>query len=170
MGTRKITGLVRSRTLTLDPGVSTGWAVFSPQGDLEAAGLIKFEGSFPKSTNAFPSLKDVKKIVIEKPRIYDRKQWKGDPNDLISVALIGGFCAGVGFRDMCINTRGEREIKYVYPQTWKGGRPKNVDNKYTLSLLGKDEQLILNRLGLAKDKLHNVIDAVGIGLWAVGRR
>ena len=161
----------RGRLLAFDPGTNTGWAAFSTSGRLKAAGLIEFEDCYPRCMiHDFPNLEGVKNVIIEKPRIYDRKLWKGDPNDLISVALIGGFCAGVEFRDMYTTIGGYREIEYIYPQDWKGGRPKDVDNKYTLTLLDHEETIILSKLKLPKTKLHNVIDAVGIGLWGVGRR
>lgn len=109
--------------------------------------------------------KDVNKLVygaeavIEVPQIYPQRVWKGDPNDLIDVALTAGR----------VSTAFPR-FEFVRPHAWKGNRPKNIDNSYTLTLLTPDELNILNYCHVIKSKKHNVIDAIGIGLWKLGRR
>ena len=83
--------------ISIDPGNNSGVAIFVKR---ELAGVALLEG------NAFRQFEDLTKILntfsstfssffkayIEIPRIYPQKDWKGDPNDLIKVALLaGGF-------------------------------------------------------------------------------
>lgn len=134
-----------------------GWAVFD-QKVLIRAGLIVNKDIIESAVLLYQSYKP-KLLVVEKPKIYPIEKWKGDPNDLIDVAITAGVVIGV-FKDS--------KIDLVLPHTWKGQRPKDVDNQYTLSLLTKIEQ---GKIGhYPKTKMHNVIDAIGLGLWKIGRR
>jgi hypothetical protein len=101
-------------------------------------------------------------VVIEVPQVYQQRLQKGDPNDLIDVAVIAGIAAGAAAPFA--------EPQLVRPHKWKHNRPKAFDNAYTLSLLSAEEKLVVDSCGAPKSKLHNVIDAVGIGLWRLGRR
>lgn len=101
----------------------------------------------------------IDEVVIEVPQIYMQRKWKGDPNDLIDVAVTAGRVAGQF-----------SQVEFVRPRIWKGNRPKDIDNNYTLSQLISKELTILNICGVQKSKRHNVVDAIGIGLWKLGRR
>lgn len=63
-----------------------------------------------------------------------------------------------------------QNVTRIKPSQWKGQRPKDVDNPYTLSLLTPEEREVVNRCGVPPSLLNNVLDAVGLGLWHVGRR
>jgi hypothetical protein len=150
------------RLIAIDPGkAGLGWAAFEG-GRLIETGLIA-NGSL---SEAFRVLKEVclkhrpGDAVIEIPQVYQQRLQKGDPNDLITVAVIAGIAAAA-FLPYGI------EPQLVRPHKWKGSRPKAVDNQYTLSLLDEDEK---SKLVKVSGKQHNVLDAVGIGLWRVGRR
>lgn len=151
------------RLIAVDPGKHTGIAVFEENRlsniflitndslELYTQDLVRICAGWPSD-----------RAIIEMPKIYDRKQWKGDPNDLMKVA----FLAGIIHRSLL----GTKEIKWVPPSDWKGQRPKDVDNKYTRTLLTPDELKIIDDSKITKSKMHNVLDAVGIGLWKLGRR
>ncbi len=100
--------------------------------------------------------------VIEKPQIYRQRMWKGDPNDNVDVAIAAGVAAATLSR--C------GPVSFAAPRAWKGQREKRIDNAYTLRLLGPDEAEVLAGHKVRGSKLHNVVDAVGIGLWKLGRR
>lgn len=100
--------------------------------------------------------------IIEVPQVYRQRKQKGDPNDLIDVAVVAGV-AGAVAAPWC-------EPLFIKPHIWKGSRPKDVDNEYTLKCLNDIERAIVDRAGLGKTKGHNAIDAIGIGLWALERR
>jgi hypothetical protein len=147
--------------LAIDPGKATGWAYFDKE-TLVSCGVLKFN-PHPEYFS-FMEYRRFSKIIIEKPKIYPVRQWKGDPNDLISVALIAGWVAG--FLDEVSSN-----IEYVTPQAWKGNRPKEVDHRHTMSLLSTEEKEVIKRTkGVLKSQKHNMIDAIGIGLWYLRRK
>jgi hypothetical protein len=150
--------------VTIDPGMSTGVAEFQNEVLLNV-GLIKFECCRQYTKDLF-RLMDVAKperVVIEIPKIYPFKNQKGDQNDLIKLAVQAGICIAAA-SPFC-------HVEEVHPQEWKGQRPKEVDNKHTLSLLYDPVELdVFNSLQISKNLRHNVLDAIGIGLWVLKRR
>jgi hypothetical protein len=145
--------------LAIDPGKATGWAYFKDD-RLWACGVLKFD----PMTDITEELDfGPEQVVIEKPRIYDPRQWKGDPNDLIEVAIIAGYVGGAVY---C-----SKFPKWITPQEWKGNRPKEVDHRHTMSLLSTEEKEVIKETkGVLKSQKHNMIDAIGIGLWYLRRR
>lgn len=149
--------------LAIDPGNGTGVAIFKAL-KLIQAGMVTFTDYMGYSKQLFTLIKKVRPsiIVVEKPQIYQPRFWKGDPNDVLSVAIKVGIVIAVASHESC-------RVEEVLPHKWKGTRPKTVDNAHTLSLLSEEETRVLNRVILSKSKLHNVIDAIGIGLWYLKR-
>lgn len=143
------------RLLAIDPGESDGWAVFQ-NGRLAACGRHVRERDF----------EGVDLVVIEKPQIYVLGKSKADPNDLISLAIKVGRLA----------ERVERitgtDADLVRPQEWKGSVPKEIHNRRVIDALSADEACIAaDALKLVPEKQrHNVIDACGLGLWAVKQK
>ena len=91
-------------------------------------------------------------IVIEQPRNY-----RG------SSATDSGVKA---LKDTIIRLNIEYPLckkTYFYPDQWKGSVPKPIHNKRTLDALSIKEKTLFDTTD------HNVIDAVGIGLFALGR-
>jgi nitrogen regulatory protein PII-like uncharacterized protein len=144
--------------LAVDPGTKAlGWAVMdSINKRCTACGfattgawrLVDWDGEY-----------DLDAAVIEVPQVYPQRSWKGDANDLIDVALAAGAVAGSLGCD----------VRYVRPREWKGTAPKEVHQRRILTLLDMSERAILDGCGAPKSKLHNVVDAVGLGLWSAGR-
>lgn len=93
--------------------------------------------------------------VVEKPQVYRKSP--GDRNDLIDLAVAAGMLGG-RFKNR----------KYVLPREWKGNVPKEIMNDRVLTKLTEDEK---SKIEYPKRKSlsHNVLDAVGIGLWALKR-
>jgi hypothetical protein len=98
-------------------------------------------------------------LVIEWPQIYVRARSKGDPNDLL---LVAGVAAGVvaSVRAGC--------VFMPKPADWKGQVPKEIHNARAMKRLSPAEAALVAPAGPAS-KLNNAIDAVGLGLWALGR-
>jgi hypothetical protein len=135
--------------LTIDPGTTaTGIAIFTALGELCRAWLVPDPYCMAQRVSS-------DEMLIEIPRAYGAGS-PVDPNDLIKLALLGGYLAG-------INNSARRW--YIHPQDWKGQVPKKIDNERTLRQLKDNERHILG-----ERPNHNVVDAVGIGLWALGRR
>jgi hypothetical protein len=140
--------------LAIDPGQATGWALLNFEGRLLHCGLNTPPDALPAAS----------RVVVERPRIYPGGRTK-NPNDVLSVALNAGEWAGR------YQARGFA-TEYVEPSKWKGGSvPKEISHPRIFAKLLPSEQLVLSDAGkgIAPSKRHNIIDAVGIGLWAAGR-
>ncbi len=104
-------------------------------------------------------------VIYERPQIYTMSKSKGDPNDLIALAAIGAAVVS----HYC--TRGGRpDILTPTPAEWCGQIPKATKGSAKESPRAKR---ILSRLSPEELKLvpnqHDSIDAVGLGLFALGR-
>jgi len=152
------------RIVAVDPGAhSIAWAAFEETRlrgcDFDEAGdRQELAGKIHQRMSRL--LRDGFQAVIELPQIYDQRRWRGDPNDLVMVAVTVGMVAQV------MNGRAE----LVHPHDWKGSRSKEIDHPVTLGLLDETELHILESVKVLKSKHHNILDAIGIGLWKVGRR
>lgn len=149
--------------VAIDPGKRLfGWAAFEG-GRLNRCGLVKGKG-FQEMMGAFDvaavAMSVPTQIVVEIPQVYQQRLHKGDPNDLIDVALIAGAAAA---RFRC-------ETIFIRPRKWKGSRPKGVCNKLTLKTLDREELEAYQSIAILASLRHNVLDAIGIGLWRLGRR
>lgn len=131
--------------ISIDPGIHTGIACWY-NGRLLYAGTL------------FPPTAFYKECVIEIPKIYPKAQQKGDQQDLITLAFQAGKLA---------QATGAPTVHPVLPQTWKGQLPKDVCWLRCQALLTSEELSLIPKL--APSILHNVQDAIGIGLWKLGR-
>lgn len=136
--------------LAIDPGADTGWAYFEKK-KLTKCGL------------GAPPVVGVTEVLIEKPTLYPRS--KARSSDVITLAVRAGECGGA-YGSLGV------AVEYVEPRTWKGQVPKDVHHARIWATLAQDERLVVDRAvsGLAPSKRHNVLDAVGLGLYGVGRR
>ncbi len=99
-------------------------------------------------------------LVIELPQVYQHGRSKGDPNDLIRVAFYAGAVAGaLGYFGGLLTGK----LLTPTPGDWKGQVPKAIHHERIRRVLSTKE------LGLVSRVDHNVMDAVGLGLWALGR-
>ena len=97
-------------------------------------------------------------LALEYPRVYPARSQKGDQNDLLPLA--GVVCA------LAACYPSARVIRY-FPREWKG----TVDADVMLTRI-ESKLTPVERTRLAPcpgDLRHNMIDAVGIGMRAVGR-
>jgi Holliday junction resolvasome RuvABC endonuclease subunit len=96
-------------------------------------------------------------LVLEQPRIYPGVR-REDPNDLIQLAGVLGAIAA--------HWESVPTIVAYYPAAWKGQVPKKVMTNRILKHLATGE---LSRLVSVGAKDHNTIDAIGLGLFHLGR-
>lgn len=147
--------------IAVDPGKhATGWAVFDSSKKLVMCALT---GLDELRTMFIESRGSCSEVFVEKPQVYPHQKLKGNPNDLIDVALAAGCIAEMARANGCV-------VQFVLPRRWKGQRPKDVDNQVTFEHMLPHERVLLSRCGVTKNKRHNVLDAIGIGLWKLGRR
>jgi hypothetical protein len=135
-----------SYDLAIDPGACTGWALFGGAGGFVACGI----GEPPFDTA-------IRRVVIELPQVYPNHPVP--PNDLITLAFLAGRYVGT-------SASAGADAATVFPHEWKGNLPKDVCAARVLARLTPDECAIVDRLKVPKGKLHNVMDAIGIGLFA----
>lgn len=151
--TKGFEGRVRV-VLAIDPGADQGWAIFE-NGTLTACGLGE-----PPLTSA-PS-----RIVLERPMIYPHGRQRARPRDVITLALRAGEAGGHYGRAFGVAP------EYFEPDEWKGGPvSKQAHHPRIWKRLSDAEGRVVSvsagRLALGKQ--HNVLDAIGIGLFALGR-
>lgn len=144
--------------VTIDPGLNPGWSIWAAY-ELVACGL-----GDPRShrrhvvTSANPDADTIGDAWIEAQKIYPRS--KVDPNDIVTLARDAGRWAGR--YDAC-----GVDVQFVEPVVWKGQVPKETHHARIWAALTADEQEVvsLSLKGVAPKKRHNVLDAIGIGLW-----
>lgn len=165
-----------SSAITVDPGVNgcgvAIWdhgklrqAIYLPAVDavqkpFAAVLAVRLHLLWPKATYA---------VVVERPQVYALGKSKGDPNDLIQVALVAG---GVGalLGHVC-----NAAVFFVTPAEWKGQLPKpaSVKQPYIVAERARErltpEERACVELPKAGKLQWDVWDAVGIGLHHLGR-
>ena len=141
--------------LAVDPGVkATGLAWFEGKElvHVELVRAASLNEMLREGRRVAESRGKIERIILEKPQVYGTRHQKGDPNDLISVALIAGSIATVG-----------KHIVFVRPRQWKGNVPKHITEVRVRDRLSPKELELLNKIK-PKYLAHNAIDAVGIGV------
>lgn len=119
--------------------------------------------------------KGIDGVIIERPQIYTHTQGRKDPNDLIPLAAVGGALAYAYPFDH----------RWVLPHTWKGSidadlmtvriRERLTPDEFAAVELPKNtcpdcvRRLPKSTCTKSSCLAHNVFDAVGIGLWSLGR-
>ncbi len=99
-------------------------------------------------------------LVFERVQIYRAGRGKGDPNDLVPLAIISGAVAGI---------LGCRVVSPT-PREWTGGISKCEDGDPWASPRGGRVRRRLSDAELAAvTPSHDAVDAVGLGLWRLGR-
>ena len=148
--------------ISLDPGVKkAGVAVFHDKKLTEAwlAHGKNWQDTAQNVKSHFIACYSAE-LVMEKPQVYVQSKLKGDPDDLIGLALMAGCVAGM-------LSAGVKSVYLYFPRQWKGQVPKNIMTARTKEKLSDEER---SRVDLpAKYLQHNVWDAVGIGLYHLKR-
>ncbi|MCL2724841.1 MAG: hypothetical protein FWD69_10440 [Polyangiaceae bacterium] len=145
--------------LTIDPGANSGWAVFD-EGRLADCGMVCSPRTEPLP---LPTMLRFERVVIEHPMIYPHGRTR-NPNDVLKVAIIAGEWAG-------FYCHSGAEVSYVMPRAWKGTVDPDVCNARAHAALDAGERAIYDEAvkGIAEGKRHNVLDAIGIGLFMLKR-
>lgn len=139
----------------VDPGLSTGVAQFLDDGSLFWCGAF-VASDLKKAIGLARETADGQvKTVVERPVIYDLKNQKGDPNDLIKVALIAGAW---------------RPHEVVKPWEWKGQVPKEVMHRRMLDVLTAPDRRMRDVCKSKSKKTQaDIDDAICMGLVYFGR-
>ena len=139
--------------IAIDPGAISGWALFREGSLIFAAYVDQITlSNFP------PTVPVPGRVIIERPVIYPFGMGNADPDDLIKLAILVGELRGFYIRLLYA-------VELVKPRTWKGTVPKKIHNARVLAKLTPEELALLPKRPRAKDYDHNMVDAIGLGLW-----
>lgn len=97
--------------------------------------------------------------AVERPKQYDGPVSKARRDDISELSAVAGAVA------LVLGSMGA-EVHSPYPVQWKGQLPKDVGIRRIQAKLTPSEVERIERAGALT---HNVLDAVGIGLWMVHR-
>jgi hypothetical protein len=148
-------------TVGIDPGKNLGVALFKN-------GQLKTVNVFDEKTFIVWLLSDSGDrsvhCIVEMPQVYRAAHSKGDPNHLMPLAK---QCGMVQLRAAMIGA----VYQEAYPREWKGQLTKAACHARIKTRLTSDELLVAewNTRNMTKDEVHNAWDAIGIGLWGLGR-
>lgn len=159
--------------ISIDPGLrGTGMAIFE-HSRLYTAWYSKNPNKKDRGPQAWCALADrierewiarvpkrvcrIDAFVAETPQVYRGRKTR-NPADLLEVAgVVGAVAYGV---------HATKRTRFL-PREWKGQVPKETHNRRILAKLHKDE--VENIETCPESLRHNVVDAVGIGLFYLGR-
>ena len=155
--------------LAIDPGLRGSGVAYFEDGHLVRAGYVKSPEKVRTGAPAWFAMSDAIDawaptnpglIVIEQQRLRPGKE-KGNPQNMMELQGVVGTVLGYYHR----NTITEA----WYPEQWKGSVKKEVMTARILHRLTLEEFQILDAVKCAESLKHNVIDAIGIGLFHLGR-
>lgn len=107
------------------------------------------------------------RVVIEWPRVYLPGKSRGDNNDLLVVTAVAGALSA-----LAAHVIPHCSVESVLPDEWRYGQAKkNVMRGRIVERLDEDERRILGEVlqKIPPSMQNHVEDAVGIGLYALGR-
>ncbi len=137
---------------TIDSGANAGGSLWY-SGELVACRLVREREIRDWQIQAV----SVTHAVVEIPIVRRNQGSKVDPNGLIKLGVSAG---------RLIPTY-TLEVKYLYPNQWKGTLPDEILYDRIRSALTEKEKALLPKL--AAGLIHNVLDSIGIGLHELGR-
>lgn len=152
-----------THVLAIDPGLrATGYAYFR-KAHLVRAGIKQC--ALPERADIAAVIgrelaldflnQPLDALIVEVPQVYQPRLLKGDPNDLVSVALVAG----------CALQLPARVRRAVSPHQWKGNVHKRIHHRRLLTSLTPLELGLLEAMDVPTSLQHNVLDAVGLGKW-----
>lgn len=94
-------------------------------------------------------------LVLEGQKVYQGGKQKGDPADLLELAGVCGYLASYF-----------PVVVRVFPHEWKGQMTKATTEGRVYDRLDETERGAIEVHGA---KTHNVLDAIGLGLFYCGR-
>lgn len=149
------------RALYVDPGKTyLGAALFCDR-VLESAALLRGQKEDVSCVSVAQAVQEwlrgrkVDRVICERPSFWRQGGGRGNSNDILDLMATDGAVFALIPASMRL---------WAPVATWKGQVPKDVMCRRILTKLSVSERALL---GLTPD--HNVVDAVGIGLWDLKR-
>lgn len=168
-----------TEVLAVDPGLRYPAAALFRDGRLVCASRVKLPGKWAAIADPAERVRLIAgevghwwagraanpavapELAWERPQVYRAGRSKGDPNDLIPLAMLGGHVAGV---------LGCTVVRSYTPHEWAHGTTKSKTGDPWDSPRGGRLRRLLDADELAAVvPSHDAIDALGIGLNHLGR-
>ena len=116
----------------------------------------------------------VRVVVFEWPQTYRETKSKGDHNQLLGLVGVGQSLAALVTGHNVLTGQRPPEIVTPTPAEWTGQLPKTVDGSLPSDPWTSPRGIrIGDRLEIGERRVvppqHDAIDALGLGLWALGR-
>jgi hypothetical protein len=168
--------------ITIDPGVHACAVAYLENSHVQAYDITN------RVDRAMLGTLNVTHVVVERPEYQGLRTQSARPADLMALSYAAGVMAGT-----IAGTTGAHLVELA-PSTWKGSEPKPVHHARMCQLFTADERLVLGGdatlrvIEAAVEKgarerwkkggaacyprawtMHNVLDAVALGLFYVGR-
>ena len=142
--------------MSIDPGTKViGWALWQDS-KLFRCGLARGK-DWIRTVSNVPK-EELELVVIEDQQIY--RSSSIDAHSLLKLArVVGGTVFHLQAGD----------VKLVKPREWKGQVPKKICNSRTLQKLQMSEKVAVELAQCPEGLKHNMIDAIGIGLFYLRR-
>lgn len=140
---------------TIDSGANAGIALWW-HGQLVYCRLVRAREVREWQLQCLQS-SPISRAVVEIPIVRSNQGTKVDPNGLIKL----GVSAGRLVPALC------GEVKTLIPNQWKGSLPDEILYRRIMAALSDEEKALVPKL--AQGLLHNVLDAIGIGVNELGR-
>lgn len=152
----------------IDPGTrETGYVGLDSRGDVIIAGCLlaqNMQGMLYEleALSRYFGGGVVHRVAIERPQLYGIHD-RSDPNKIGQLLIVGGRASAAFPR---------ARLWMPYPATWKGQVPKDIHHKRLLRGLSPVSRFRLERdlADVPSSKQHNVLDALGLALWAKEQR
>lgn len=142
--------------VSIDPGKhQMWWAHWNEGGRLEKCGRLKVRSAHQVAQwfgHHYPQVV----LAIEKPMIKRGGRFgQARPGDIIDLAVAVGWAQAAPWIEV---------VEYL-PSTWKGNLSKVICNNRTENALSRTERAVVASAKVPQSLLHNLYDAVGIGLF-----
>ena len=174
-----------THTISIDPDTSTPGVALFLKGALRQAFAHSVDQTCEQVTHWLENGHDTwgsVLMVVECPQTYGgRASGNADANDLINLARVVGRFEEVAFRSAKIR-RQDVDVLVVTPSQWKGQTPKHIctqrawdaltpaeRNEHLLEITPQARASLLKGNGIKSGKSCDVMDAVALGLRALGR-
>lgn len=155
--------------ISIDPGIrGCGVAIFADKVLVEACYVTnpakRGNGpgeSYEMAYEVSRHFQQPETLVLEWPQIYAAPQrGQKDPNNLLCLAGIDAALVG---------SLQPLKVEHFLPHEWKGNLPKETaHHPRVMARLSDDEKARIKKAPSA-DLQHNIVDAVGLGLFYLGR-
>jgi len=152
--------------VSIDPGTEAAGVAAWSSGTLRSAFLARGKTWEGTAQNIVDRLTEEllwpTQVVIEIPQTYVQSRSVGDPNVVLTPLVLqaGALLGSFGLR---------LSHRLVFPRDWKGQTPKPILIGRVKERLSESEHTRVEMPRRAKSLEHNVWDAIGIGLFHLGR-